>query len=456
MENQKEDLFKIKNQIIKTIRDNIDIIVKNGNSTNIHNCHELKIVLVGNLGNHNGEYHPSDNFMLINIGGLITCHKSIEEILASIESTVSHEFRHVEQVDYFDKTRHSSAALSFDCNHANLLNEASATSSLTNLNIFTRKDKEPDDFTYSYKYYRDLENQLFFCSVFDNNKTLDKYYTAITNRDNNGILEFLGATNQKEKRELLRVIYAINSLAYNSKTGSYNTDYLANLTHKKTHDWPDDTDIYKMTDNIKFLHYITIIKYSLRGLINYNLESVYYNSELSGLNDIILDKSNNFVKKDRLSLEENVFLYYLIVSRMANYSCVIMNNVRSYYADFLNEYKSMEESYFKILSVIYKADINTIRTIFLSYNSSNIDYELGCYYGNVIGDEYFKDAVHQNQDIIKAVLSKFPKLKYTAFLEYRRIKEKYFHLDGSAELEVLESVINKKNTYANYTVRNGR
>ena len=300
------------------------------------------------------------------------------------------------------------------------------------------------------------------------NRTLDEYYDAIRKHDNNRILEFLGATTLEEKRDLLRMIYAINSM-------NYRTSYLRNLTNKSS-DY-DDNDIYKMTDNIKYLYYITIMKYSLRSLINYNLESIDYSLELDGLNDnvllsgknsknnvrfddfrkdtdTVLGRNNGLAKDNKLSLEENVFLYYLVVSNLVNDSYMETNEVRSYYASFLDEYASIKKSYFKILSSIYKVDVGTIETMFLSYNDSEVNFELGCYYGNMIGDEEFSDMLWEHQDLIKGVLEKFPKLKYTAFLKYREIKEgRYLENDS---VEVIEDVINSKNTYANYTVRTGK
>ena len=53
------------------------------------------------------------------------------------------------------------------------------------------------------------------------------------------------------------------------------------------------------------------------------------------------------------------------------------NEVRSYYASFLDEYASIKKSYFKILSSIYKVDVGTIETMFLSYNDSEVNFELG-------------------------------------------------------------------------------
>ncbi len=469
-----EDLLKVKNQIIKTIKNNIDFIVKNGDASNIHNYRNLKIVLVdgfsrSDIGNSTfADYNSKDDVIRINVSLLVNDMNSIDDVLVRIDEVVSHELRHAEQGVCADEKDKKEEALVVDDEHFNLLCEASAESSLVNLGIFSKKDEEPDAFYYTYPEYRNLENQMFLCSIFDNAKTLNEYYDAIRKHDNNRILEFLGATTLEEKRDLLRMIYAINSM-------NYRTSYLRNLTNKSS-DY-DDNDIYKMTDNIKYLYYITIMKYSLRSLINYNLESIDYSLELAGLNDnvllsgknsknnvrfddfrkdtdTVLGRNNGLAKDNKLSLEENVFLYYLVVSNLVNDSYMETNEVRSYYASFLDEYASIKKSYFKILSSIYKVDVGTIETMFLSYNDSEVNFELGCYYGNMIGDEEFSDMLWEHQDLIKGVLEKFPKLKYTAFLKYREIKEgRYLENDS---VEVIEDVINSKNTYANYTVRTGK
>ncbi len=469
-----ENLIKVKDQIIKTLKSNIDFIMKNGDASNIHNYRNLKIVLVdgfsrSDIGNSTfADYNSKDDVIRINISLLVNDMNSIDDVLARIDEVVSHELRHVEQGICADEKGKKEEALVVDDEYFNILGEASAESSLVNLGIFTKKDEEPDMFYYTYPEYRDLENQMFLCSIFDNSKTLDEYYDAIRKHDNNRILEFLGATTLEEKRELLRMIYAINSM-------NYRTIYLRSLTNKSS--GYDDNDIYKMTDNIKYLYYITIMKYSLRSLINYNLESIDYSLELAGLNDnvllnsknnknnvgfdelkgdtnVVLGKNNKFTKNNKLSLEENVFLYYLIMSNLVNGSYMETNEVRSYYSNFLDEYESIKKSYFKILSSIYKVDVSTIEAMFLSYNDSEINYELGCYYGNMIGDGEFNDMVVEHQDLIKGLLEKFTKLKYTAFLKYREIKEERYMENDS--VEVIEDVINSKNTCANYTVRTGK
>ena len=469
LEIKAEDLFNIKDQIIKTIRSNIDFIVKNGDASNIHNYRNLKIVLVdgfsrSDIGNSTfADYNSDADVIRINISLLLNDMNNLNDILARIDEVVSHELRHVEQGVCIDEKTEKQEALVVDDEYFNLLGEASAESSLVNLDIFSKKDEESDMFYYTYPEYRNLENQMFLCSIFDNNKTFEEYYTAIRKHDNNKILEFWGATTLEEKRELLRVIYAINSM-------NYRTTYLSNLTNKS-----NNADRNIMNDHIKYLYYITIMKYSLRSLIDYNLEEMDYDLELAGLDDnVLLNKKtdrNNIVPdilekdedgilnrngKNKLSLEENVLLYYLIVSNLVSNSYMNTNEVRGYYLDYINEYKTIQDGYFEILSSIYKVDVLSIRTMFLSYLDSDINYELSCYYGNMIDDLEFKEKSCQHQDLIKEVLDKFPKLRYTAFLEYRKVKEGLNQSDSGIEAKIMEDVINNKNTYVNYTVRNGK
>ena len=137
-----------------------------------------------------------------------------------------------------------------------------------------------------------------------------------------------------------------------------------------------------MLDKIKYLYNITIMKYSLKSLINYNLEN-----------------------KNDLSLEENVFLYYLVVSNLVDNSINCDNDVYSYYSDFLEEYQVLKNNYFQVLSKIYGASTEAIDSIYLDYNNSEINYELGCYFGNMIGDNEFQDDLYSDQEIIKKVLN---------------------------------------------------
>ena len=155
-------------------------------------------------------------------------------------------------------------------------------------------------------------------------------------------------------------------------------------------------------------------------------------------------------KKD-LSLEENVFLYYLVVSNLVDNSINCDNNVYSYYSDFLDEYQVLKNNYFLVLSKIYGISTEAIDSIYLDYNNSEINYELGCYFGNMIGDNEFQDDLYSNQETIKKVLQRFLKLKSIAFLKYRNIKEKSYAENTS--VEILEGVIAGKNVSINYMVK---
>lgn len=422
-----KSMLKIKAKIEEIVKSNIDFILQNGNNSDIHNYKDLKIVLAGGiLGSKMSSsafatYEMQNNIIKINMPLVLNDSGNLEDILTRLEQVISHEFRHVEQEPCVDEKENgiTTSTLCVDDNYYNFLDEASAESSLVNLGIINDLEYLKSDIFYSYENYRKLESQLFLCSMFDNDKKLSDYYKAIRSHDNNGVLEFLGASLNTEKEELIRVIYAMNSI-----TG--NTSYLEKLTGKDS-DY-DSKDTSLMFDKIKYLYNITIMKYSLKSLINYNLEN----------------------KKD-LSLEENVFLYYLVVSNLVDNSINCDNNVYSYYSDFLAEYQVLKNNYFQVLSKIYGISTEAIDDMYLDYNNSEINYELGCYFGNMIGDNEFQDDLYSNQEIIKKVLQRFPKLKAIAFLKYRNIKEKSYV--ENIGIEILEGVIAGKNVSINYTVK---
>ena len=422
-----KSMLKIKAEIEEIVKNNIDFILQNGNNSDIHNYKDLKIVLAGGIlgskmsSSAYATYEMQNNIIKINMPLILNDSDNLEDILTRLEQVISHEFRHVEQEPCVDEKENgiTTSTLCVDNNYYNFLDEASAESSLVNLGVINDLEYLKSDIFYSYENYRKLESQLFLCSMFDNDKKLSDYYKAIRSNDNNGLLEFLGASLNTEKEELIRVIYAMNSI-----TG--NTSYLEELIGKDS-DY-DSKDTSLMLDKIKYLYNITIMKYSLKSLINYNLEN-----------------------KNDLSLEENVFLYYLVVSNLVDNSINCDDNVYSYYSDFLEEYQVLKNNYFRVLSKIYGISTEAIDSIYLDYNNSEINYELGCYFGNMIGDNEFQDDLYSNQEIIKKVLQRFSKLKAIAFLKYRNIKEKSYAENTS--VEILEGVIAFKNVSINYTVK---
>ena len=422
-----KSMLKIKAEIEEIVKNNIDFILQNGNNSDIHNYKDLKIVLAGGIlgskmsSSAYATYEMQNNIIKINMPLILNDSDNLEDILTRLEQVISHEFRHVEQEPCVDEKENgiTTSTLCVDNNYYNFLDEASAESSLVNLGVINDLEYLKSDIFYSYENYRKLESQLFLCSMFDNDKKLSDYYKAIRSNDNNGLLEFLGASLNTEKEELIRVIYAMNSI-----TG--NTSYLEELIGKDS-DY-DSKYTSLMLDKIKYLYNITIMKYSLKSLINYNLEN-----------------------KNDLSLEENVFLYYLVVSNLVDNSINCDDNVYSYYSDFLEEYQVLKNNYFRVLSKIYGISTEAIDSIYLDYNNSEINYELGCYFGNMIGDNEFQDDLYSNQEIIKKVLQRFSKLKAIAFLKYRNIKEKSYAENTS--VEILEGVIAFKNVSINYTVK---
>ena len=422
-----ESMLSIKAKIEEIVKGNIDFILRNGNNSDIHNYNDLKIVLAGGIleskisSGAYAIYEMQNNIIKINMPLILNDADNLEDILTRLEEVISHEFRHVEQEPCADEKENgiTTSTLCVDDNYYNFLDEASAESSLVNLGIINDLEYLKSDIFYSYENYRKLESQLFLCSMFDNDKKLNDYYKAIRSHDNNGVLEFLGATNKKEKLELIRVIYAMNSM-------TYNTDFLEELTGKDN-DYSEQ-GIDKMLDRIKYLYNITIMKYSLKSLINYNLKN----------------------EKD-LSLEENVFLYYLVASNLVDNFISCDNNVYSYYNDFLEEYQVLKNNYFQVLSKIYNVSIEKINGMYLDYNNCEINYELGCFFGNMIQDEAFETSICSHQNIIKKLLNMFPKLKTVAFLNYREIKEGNYIKDNS--IKTIQGVLTRKNASVNYTVR---
>ena len=227
--------------------------------------------------------------------------------------------------------------------------------------------------------------KLLLCSLFDNSKTMEDYYRNINSEDINAFLDFLGAETLEEKVELFRVVYAMDALEGRN-------DYFQEILGIA--DTYTIKDILKVSDNIKFKHYISILKYGVRSLIDYNV-----NSKL-------------------LSLDDNLLLYYIVLSNIVD-GCFLLDDSNGlstyyYYEDFIKEYKVIEDNYFGVLSKFYGKKVEEIKEIFESYKDIDINKSL-CYLS--IGNDEIDSNASLNKKL-NTLLERFPKLKVIANLKF--------------------------------------
>ena len=252
---------------------------------------------------------------------------------------------------------------------------------------------------------------MLLCSVFQKNRKLEDYYRYINNEDINGLLEFLGANSLEEKKELFRVVYAMDALVGRNM-------YPYNVLGDK--DEYSKEDIIRLYDKIGYQHYISILKYSINSLIDYNL------------------------KEELLSLEDNLLLYYIVVNSILD-DCFFIDDSSGYniyycYEDFVDDYYQIEDSFFRILEVMYHKDYEDIKSLYDEYK--DIDIIKSMTYlsnGNVNIDS--NTSLHEK---LEKLLEKFPGLEVVSNTYYYN-----GYISNCNYVKLLDKVIdsdNKDNT----------
>lgn len=386
-----EDFAQIKDNIFLTLESYLSYIYSTGNREDIHNLKDLKIVMYADKSKERekvfGDYDSIYNLIRIDFYNILDSAWEMNDILGRFDEVIKHEINHALAHSCLDKAKAGSLdEIDFlNGQQYTFLTEASAESSLYNLGIASGYENRGYVFYYVYDNFRDLESKLLLCSLFDNSKTMEDYYRNINSEDINAFLEFLGAETLEEKAELFRVVYAMDALEGRN-------DYFQEIIG--TADTYTSKDILKVSDNIKFKHYISILKYSVRSLIDYNV-----NSKL-------------------LSLDDNLLLYYIVLSNIVD-GCFLLDDSNSlsiyyYYEDFIKEYKIIEDNYFGVLSKFYGKRVEEIKELFESYKDIDINKSL-CYLS--IGNDEIDSNTSLNEKL-NTLLERFPKLKVIANLKF--------------------------------------
>lgn len=379
----KDKLDKIRESILIALESYISYIYGTGNKEDIHNILDLKIVVFKDKGlekpNTYGDYDSTDNLIRISFYNILESGWELDDIMARMDEVIKHELNHSMEHSCQDKMENGALdEIDFlNERYYSFLTEAAAESSLYNLGIASGYEAKGVVFYYTYDEYRSLENKLLLCSVFQKNRKLEDYYRYINNEDINGLLEFLGANSLEEKKELFRVVYAMDALVGRNM---YPYDVLGDK------DEYSKEDIIRLYDKIGYQHYISILKYSINSLIDYNL------------------------KEELLSLEDNLLLYYIVVNSILD-DCFFIDDSSGYniyycYEDFVDDYYQIEDSFFRILEVMYHKDYEDIKSLYDEYK--DIDIIKSMTYlsnGNVNIDS--NTSLHEK---LEKLLEKFPGL----------------------------------------------
>lgn len=394
---------KIGESAYDSLRDYISYVLENGNNGDIHNLMELKIIFVAKINRDEpgvilGRYSKDNNLIKICLPNIIGNSTSTTDVSAKLNDVLKHELNHMRQYGCEDTDKYSILTQFSSNNSLSLLAEASAESGLYNLELFSHFFKT----SYVYPEYRMAENVLFLCSLFNDSK-IDDYYNAIYNQDMDAFFNFFSADSIEEKREIFRVIYAMDAV---SKRNSY----VRSLVGLKTSYDEEDYDAVAL--DIKNLEYITIFKITINNLIDYNINN----------ND--------------LTLEDNILLYKMItmlISERAFKVESISDRKKVYYLydEFVDQYQVIQDNFFQTLSTIYSVSTDEILEMYNKYNSGSVVNEyLNWSHGNrviyFVNDKKYDSYLQMNK-----LVSKFPKIKEiigNSFYYTDVLKEDYLDL----------------------------
>ena len=386
-----------------SLRDYISYVLENGNNGDIHNLMGLKIIFVAKINRDEpgvilGRYNKDNNLIEICLPNIIGNSTSTTDLSAKLNDVLKHELNHMRQYGCEDTDKYSILTQFSLNNYLSLFAEASAESGLYNSELFSHFFKT----SYVYPEYRMAENVLFLCSLFNDSK-MDDYYNAIYNQDMDAFFYFFSADSIEEKREIFRVIYAMDAV---SKRNSY----VRSLIGLKTSYDEEDYDAVAL--DIKNLEYITIFKITINNLIDYNINN----------ND--------------LTLEDNILLYKMItmlISERAFKVESISDGKKVYYLydEFVDQYQVIQDNFFQTLSTIYSVSTDEILEMYNKYNSGSVVNEyLNWSHGNrviyFVNDKKYDSYLQMNK-----LVSKFPKIREiigNSFYYTDVLKEDYLDL----------------------------
>lgn len=394
---------KIGESAYDSLRDYISYVLENGNNGDIHNLMGLKIIFVAKINRDEpgvilGRYSKDNNLIKICLPNIIGNSTSTTDVSAKLNDVLKHELNHMRQYGCEGTDKYSILTQFSSNNSLSLLAEASAESGLYNSELFSHFFKT----SYVYPEYRMAENALFLCSLFNDSK-IDDYYNAIYNQDMDAFFNFFSADSIEEKREIFRVIYAMDAV---SKRNSY----VRSLVGLKTSYDEEDYDAVAL--DIKNLEYITIFKITINNLIDYNIN----NSDLT--------------------LEDNILLYKMITMLISESAFKVESTsdgkkVYYLYDEFVDQYQVIQDNFLQTLSTIYSVSTDEILEMYNKYNSGSVVNEyLNWSHGNrviyFVNDKKYDSYLQMNK-----LVSKFSKIKEiigNSFYYTDLLKEDYLDL----------------------------
>ena len=371
---------KIRKYIENTILDIINrVLLDKRRNDDVHKLLSLKI-LIRNFEDQEqlGEYFEKDNLIVISLNNILKNTNTLDDLYMNLFDAINHEFNHMFVVPCEDNKCHyklkGEDGLSF-------LHEAVATS--YNYNIL-KNNYQPINKNFNYSYNnleeRKYESKLLLLSFLDNDKSIDKYYETLFKGDILSFCNYFNAYSDKEIEDLLSMLWLIDGrLVRNS--------YWSRLINSDDFSKLNDININEfLTDSTDGIIESYILKNSVLQLMLYNMQ------------------------KEVLSLDDNLILYHFILvnildsASFGNYDYTTHEVSYTFYKEFLDNYKLVEEIYFNYLGSIYNLSYEDIKDYY-----DNKDK--GIWLSNI--SSYVKESKVSGEDASKIanLVKKFPKIK---------------------------------------------
>ncbi len=376
---------KIKEDVYRSFKEQISYILRNGTDEDIHNLMDLKMFFTEKLTSStndaqklSGNFSHDVNILRICLPNISSWVINYSDMALMLDSVIKHELNHACQSACPDVLENQGLSMIKLIDGKPFFIESSAESALYNLNM---QDKvQMSNTNYTYLKYRKQESAMLLCSLF-NKYTINDYYQAINNQDLNSLLNFLGAETDEEKREIFRVLYAIDA------TDERNS-YVKRIVGKK--DTYTDDDYTKLSNKLNNLQYITIFRIVINNLINYN------------------------INKSDLTLDDNIWLYRMIADVISTGAFRLFssekNDVYYTYDEFVQEFKIIQDSFFDALSTIYKVSDEEIRALYEDYKDLSLVAAFSLIRCNQPAIYVINNNTYNLSDELNKLIKKFPKI----------------------------------------------
>ena len=316
-----------------------------------------------------GFYDDTRNLIVIDIDNIQKVVSSTEvsyrEVLLS---TIMHELNHVRQKVCSCRLEQNSelrSSFKYDDESSSLLTESSSESELYNLN---RLKPLSEDFTFTYASERNHEAMILLMALCNENASIEDYYQAIFDTDNQALYNFLGLASREDIKKFYKIIYSMDAISFRN-----------DLAFK----------VYNEDER------------NTKSLAEFKSELGY--DYLVELYRIVLDRLSTYTYNNPdFTLEDNLLLLSVVEDIICDPYFTIGDKTSETYQRFMNNLTNMEHAYKSFLSEFYDEEMTEITLM----DTDTYTYEVSLA-GKVNDKAYY----HSYGKKIDKLIKRFPILK---------------------------------------------